>query len=366
MKSAADLKILEIGQFCLLKRNLPAQTTMIFTGQDRAQAAGVDCQIFNLGLLPELRRGLARGEWDLVLCHVPVRPLWDRKHGLTAAVVDFARRMRHVRTFGTYALRGPLASPLVLLDFNDEPNIPAHIFPLLDRAALYFKRELPVDPAKAFLDAARELRTHPEVMASPFVRRNLGKLRPISAVIPEETARLALATRPAKEVDIFFAGSVHSTQRADGLPVLRALQAQGYTVDICEGGLSMRDYLARCARAWLTWSPEGYGWECLRHHEASLCLSVPILSPPGIARYFPLLDGEHAFYYAVEGNGLHETIVRALADKPALEIMAQAARAHALRHHTHARAIEHILETARAAIETRQAAGDPAPGHRSP
>ena len=79
-------------------------------------------------------------------------------------------------------------------------------------------------------------------------------------------------------------------------------------VDVCEGGLSKGEYLRRCARAWLTWSPEGYGWECLRHYEASLCLSVPVLSPPGILRHFPLQDRVHAIYYAAEGSGLRDAI----------------------------------------------------------
>jgi len=346
MKSIADLKILEIGQFCLFKRNLPDQTTMVFTGQDWANAAGLDVKVFHLGLLPWLRRSLAANAWDLIFCHVPVRPLWERKHGLAGALIDFARRLRNIRTLGTYALRAPFSAPLVLLDFNDEPIIPAHIFPLLDRALLYFKRELPLDPAKAFLDATPALRTHADVMASPFVRRQLDKLRPISALVNEEAARLALEMHSPKEVDVFFAGSINSTQRMAGLAVLQSLMAQGYRIDICEGGLSKHDYLTRCARAFLTWSPEGYGWECLRHYEASLCGSVPILSAPGVTRYFPLRDGEHAFIYPVEGNGLRDTIVGALGDKPRLARMAEAARAHALAHHTHRRGIEHMLEMA--------------------
>ena len=135
--------------------------------------------------------------------------------------------------------------------------------------------------------------------------------------------------------------------------MLRSLRAQGYAVDVSEGGLSKSEYLARCARAWLTWSPEGYGWECLRHYEASLCLSVPVLSPPGIDRHFPLLDRVHAIYYPAEGDGLRDAMVGALRDKPELETMARAARAHVLRHHTHSKLIEHMLQTAAAEIATR-------------
>jgi len=363
MKSAAELKILEIGQFGLLKRNLPDRTTLIFTGEDWAEADGLECRVFDLGLLPWLMRSLARGEWDIVFCHAPVRPLWDRKHGFLAALKGLLRRLVYTRSLGTYALRGRQASPLVMLDFNDEPTIPAHAFHLLERAVVCFKRELPTDTAKAFLDSAPRLRTHRDVMSSPFVARNLGKLRPISAAVPDETARMALEKPARKEVDVFFAGSINSTLRAAGLPILRSLQAEGYVVDVCEGGLSKGEYLERCARAWLTWSPEGYGWECLRHYEASLCLSVPVLSPPGILRHFPLQDRVHAIYYAAEGSGLRDAILGALADRPRLEAMAEAARAHVLRHHTHSKAIEHMLSVALGEIEARLDGSGPAKGN---
>jgi hypothetical protein len=192
-------------------------------------------------------------------------------------------------------------------------------------------------------------------MASPFVSRNLAKLRPISPGVAEATAQRALATSPEKQVDVFFAGSINSSLRARGLPVLRALQAEGYSVDISQGGLLLAEYLARCAKAWLTWSPEGYGWECLRHYEASLCRSVPMLSPPGIYRYQPLRDGEHAFFYAPEGDGLCESIVRALADKSRIMRMAEAAREHVVRHHTHRRIVDHLLDESLAVLTARQA-----------
>jgi hypothetical protein len=359
MKPITEFRILEIGQFWLLKRALPDQTTLIYTGEDLSSVQEMDYRIFDLRLLPWLRRSLVRSDWDLVFCHAPVRPLWDRRHGLTAALHGLLRRLVHLRTLGTYALHGQTC-PVVMLDFNDEPGIPAHMFPLLNKAVACFKRELPADPAKAFLDAAPDLRTHRDVMSSRFVNRNLAKLRPISAAVADNTARLALATSASKEVDVFFAGSINSVIRAAGLPVLQSLQAQGYAVDFCEGGLSQDDYLARCARAWLTWSPEGYGWECFRHYEASLCLSVPVLNLPGILRHRPLLDGVHAVYYPVEGDGLRDAIVRALADKPQLAVMAQAARAHALRYHTHSAVAAHMLDVARAALEGRPG-GDVAP-----
>jgi hypothetical protein len=352
MKSPADLKILEIGQFCHVKRALPAQTTAIFTGENWAECEGLDHRAFDLKLLPWLRRDILRGAWDLVVCHVPVRPVWDRKHGFGGAAKGLLRRLVHTRTLGTHLLPASGPTPLVMLDFNDEPWIPGHAFALLDHAILYFKRELPTDFAKAFLDQSPSLRTHSDALSSPFVARNLTKLRPMSAPIPEEVVRMALETQTQKQTDVFFVGSINSTVRAAGLSALKALRAEGMRIDIAEGGLSKHEYLARCARAWLTWSPEGYGWECFRHYEASLCLSVPVLSPPGIFRHQPLREGEHAIYYTAEGDGLRSAVTKGLSAKLRLEAMALAARDHVLRHHTLGRAVDHILATALAEIET--------------
>ena len=350
MKSPADLKILEVGEFSLFKRTLPDQTTLVFTGQNPARVSDIDHRLFSPSLLPRLNRELARGSWDIAICHAPVRPLWDRRHGFAVALKSMLRRLARPQTLGVGMVKPPSGIPLIMLDMNDEPSIPAHNLPLLDRALLCFKRELPLDFAKCFLDVTPALRTHRAVMASPFVQRNLAKLRPIAPALEEATVKLALATKAAKETDVFFAGTINSTLRARGLPVLAALAQEGLRVDVCEGGLPPADYLARCARSWLTWSPEGYGWECLRHYESSLCLSVPVLSPPGIYRYQSLRDREHAFVYPAEGDGLRQTILAALADRPVLASMAEAARAHVLAHHTHRRIVDHMLSESLSAM----------------
>jgi hypothetical protein len=78
------------------------------------------------------------------------------------------------------------------------------------------------------------------------------------------------------------------------------------------------------------------------------------LSPSGIDRHFPLLDGVHAIYYPVAGNGLRDAIVGALGNRPRLETMAQAARAHVLRHHTHSAIVDYMLQSAAAQLAARR------------
>ena len=340
------VRILEIGEFSLFKRTMPDQTTLVFTGANPRSIEGLDHRPFGPAVLPGLLRSLKRGEWDVVACFAPARPLIDCRRGLGGLLASLLRVLFRFRTLGTYAMRSRHPVPLVVLDYNDMQTVPRPALKLLDRSTVYFKRELPFDPAKALFDVVPRFRTHKRIMASKFLLRNVDKLRPISVAIPEETVRLALAARAEKSVDIFFAGAMHSVVRQRGFEQIKALAASGYAVDICPGGLSKAEYLERCARAWLTWSPEGFGWDCFRHYEASLCLSVPVLSPPTIARYAPLIDGVHALTYPVEGDGLAAVIREALQAKARLARMAQTARDHVLLHHTQDRVCCHILVTA--------------------
>lgn len=343
MSSIESLRILEIGQFPLFKRTLPGQTTLVYTGENLSRVQGLEHVPFGIGLIPRLQRGLSSGRWDVVMCHCPVHPVWDTRHGMLQAIRSLISRLARVRTLGTQFLNRTLPCPLVILDFNDEPCIPRHAFPLLERCALYFKRELPGDAAKAFLNATPAFRNHAMTYSSDFFGRNLRKIKPISAAIPETTVRLASAIDCRKNSDVCFMGSINSTIRRDGLSVLESLRDQGYRIDICRGGVAKEHYLERCAAAWLTWSPEGYGWECLRHYEACVCGSVPVMSYPGVRRHQPLLEGVHGFFYPAEGDGLRRAIVAALTDKQRLEAMASAGKRHVLAHHTHARIVEHIL-----------------------
>jgi hypothetical protein len=345
--SAIDpkLRILEIGEFSLFKRCLPEQTTFIFTGANPRHLPKIAYRSFSPASFFDILQGLRKRDWDLMFCYPPPLPLWDRRRGAAGALSMLARLIFRFRGLGTYLFRSA-GIPLIVLDYNDTLSVPVPGLPLLDRSVAYFKRELPLDPAKALFNVAPRFRTHKRVMASTFYERNRTKFRPISAGVPEETTRLAKDLNPEKTVDVFFAGSpTNSEIRRRGFEELKTLSERGYVIDISNGGLSKRDYLDRCARSWLTWSPEGYGWECLRHYEASLCGSVAILSTPGIARYAPLEDGIHSHIYSDRPGGLVDAVEAALSQKPALKLMAESAKRHVLAHHTHARICEHIVAT---------------------
>ena len=118
--------------------------------------------------------------------------------------------------------------------------------------------------------------------------------------------------------------------------------------------LPAHEFMRRCSEAWLVWSPEGAGWECMRHYWAPLMGTVPLLNYPDTRRHRPLIEGVHAFYYGVEDSDLKRVVRLALSDKARLQEMAAEAETFVLRAHTHPTLAEHLIaETLRTAA-TRQ------------
>lgn len=181
---------------------------------------------------------------------------------------------------------GACPVPLAVLDMHDTSAIQPHDLPLLRSGTLYFKRELPIDPAAVFAATVR----------APDGNRLRQRLRPISLGLSAERVADAPSALPGKTVDVFFAGSTDHAPaiRQAGLSQLRALQRLGVRVDIADVPLPRREFLARCACAYLVWSPEGMGWDCFRHCEAAPCGAVPIINATTIVRYAPLESGRHA------------------------------------------------------------------------
>ena len=347
----AGLRILEIGDVAMFKQGVPAITELVWTGhRDHVEGVGSPTA-FSVARLPALRQALDRAEFDLVVGHPPGEWLWS-----PARVAVLLRRFRQrapaliVRSLGIRLLLRPTRTPLVIVDLADSAVIRRHNLPLLDRACVYFKRELPADRSKAFAGAvARDLPSRQQ-LAPPRFAAWCSKLAPISlAVSPIRAAEIASVTTapPEKAVDVFFAGRVEASSRVRmaGLSELRALAGEGIRVDLVTERLDRREFYRRCARAWIAWSPEGHGWDCFRHYEAALCGSVPLMNRPSILRHAPLRRGEQALYYDVETGDLGRTVRAALADREKLSRMATAARDHVQRCHTLERLCEHVVRS---------------------
>jgi hypothetical protein len=341
------LRLLEVGASAVGNRLLfmlaaPQQTEFCWTGikpNDRAQYA-----LGPIRLIRNLAK-LRRREFDLLVVHAAQYAPWHPRSILTA-LRDWNIRAP-LGLFGIVAWRFVHLLhdvPIAVIDLGDPCQIGRHNFFLLDACKAFFKRELPSDHWLAFCNANYPNFPGQRSRRKKLNRRRMEKLKPISYgtdPFPEEI-------QPAeKKTDIFFAGNTaaNSTVRVAGLRELKALAEEGYIVDIPNEPLARPEYLRRMAAAWLAWSPAGLGWDCGRHYEAPLAGAVPLMNYPTIMQHRPLRDGEHCVLYSVEPGGLVQAARGALADKPRLRRMAQAAGEHIRAHHTNYLRAEYVTST---------------------
>jgi hypothetical protein len=316
-------------------------------------------QLVTLASLPRLARALASPDYDLVVVQSGGHSPWSWQGIFRSLFRRSALRgeIPYFRQFGQQMIRGPVAAPVAIWDMADAPIVLRHHAFLMDRATLYFKRELPADYWRVFMGTLHEHVPTPRFRRSDRQRRRVAKLRPISLGLPlglDRNSAVATFHTESKTSDVFFAGRVDasSTVRARGLDELLALRAKGYKIDIPETPLPLEAYLKRCAQARLTWAPEGYGYETFRTYEAAICGSVPILNAPPIERYRPLQHGVHCFHHDVEPGGLTHTIEHALGDRERLGQMARAARDFVLAEHTFTALGRHVVEATLAQAKT--------------
>jgi hypothetical protein len=336
------LRILEIGDNELFIRGVPEQTEYYWAAVKPRGRAG---RAFGpVRLIRSLMR-LRRREYDLLVVHAAQYAPWHPRSILTTL------RDWHILSplglFAIFAWRFVHLFhdvPIVVLDLGDSCLVGRHNFFLLDSCKAFFKRELPGDNWLVFCKSSYPNFPGTRWRSRERNRRRVEKLTPISYgtfAFAEEFSS------PVKQADIFFSGSVaaNSTVRVAGLVELRALAQDGYIVDMPSEPLARPDFLRRMSQAWLAWSPGGLGWDCGRHYEAALVGCVPLMNYPTILRDRPLRDGEHCVLYAAEPGGLTQAAHTALADKPRLRQMAQAAAEHVRKHHTDRARAEHVTVT---------------------
>jgi Glycosyl transferases group 1 len=358
-------KILEIGPTPFMWCAFPDTTEFYSNWPDEAFVAPADGRhIVSVAALPGLARRIADPAFDLLVAHAPTSSPWSGRALVRALFRRSVVRGNPpvVRGLGTELLRGRGGAPLVVLDFEDTIGIERSNLFLLDRAVLYFKRELPMDHWQVFARTGHWRVPTPRFRAIERNRERIAKLRPISLGLPLGHAERLVASPPPAEktIDVFFAGRIgnSSTVRQRGFEELMALREEGYAIDVADAALPFDQYLAKCAQAHLVWSPEGFGWQTFRIYEAALCAAAPLLSRPSIERYRPLVEGVHAIHYDVEPGELTRTVRAALADRERLRAIGRAARDHVKAFHTPAAIARHVVETATAAVGCRAARAD--------
>jgi glycosyltransferase involved in cell wall biosynthesis len=346
--AGARLRIVEIGTLALFRSYSDAEVLSLWTNADPQGEATARSQPFSLRAFFELRRRIKAGAVDLLVVYPPRYRPWGIRV-LAKAMIANPRHMlgAAIRAVGVSMARFlPRGVPIVALDLDDTFAINRHSFFLLERAQVYFKRELPIDRWQTLFKTAHGDIPTTRIRARKRYQRWMAKLRPITLGYWRRDVGIAPASAADKTVDVFFAGQIDpsSTVRGDGLAQLQALAAEGYVIDVVGDRLPYEEFARRMARAWLVWSPEGFGWQCFRHFEAPLAGSVPLINQPRILRDHPLEEGVHALYYAPDGEDLRRAVVSALADKERLARMAEAARAHVVAHHTFEALCARVIE----------------------
>lgn len=353
----SEARILEIGDLSFMKEAFPERTTLLWTGRV-PPSNWINQSIVTMipdyfDATPEtFAREMARlraGLYDVVVAYLPLYSPWHPRHWLRSLLHD----PRHpwsalTRVFGISWLRlARLPVPLVVLDLNDHFGIRRPGFFLLDRADVILKRELPVDRWHMLVGSTHPALPTTRVRANPRWQARLEKIRPISLPMPRvDVQSLFGDSFPEKTTDVFFSGNTtaNSWVRRAGIRIIRKLAEEGLTIDIPDVMLPRDEFYRRMSRAWLAWSPSGFGWNCYRTGEAAQCLTVPVVDRPTIERYCPLEPGRHVIEYDVEGEGLATVIRSALHDKARLKEMALAARAHVQANLLLAPIASHILE----------------------
>ena len=354
LKDVSRLKILEVGGG-YFKQEYPERTTLLWNWSRLPEMGEEIAGFATPDRVAREVRSARDGKYDVIIAN-PVRyspwhPRYWARQGGNTPTHPWASLSRQ---FGVNILRWlELPVPLIVTDMDDAFGIGRSTVFLLDKAKLFYKRELPVDRWQILYGAV-----HPHLPTSRYRHsekwiKRMEVLRPISMPQFRYHEKWKTAAFPEKTHDIFFIGAVrhNSTVRSDGLAELRQLEKMGYRIDEPSERLPYDAFMERMSKSWIAWSPEGLGWDCNRHYEAAMVQSVPLTNHPTILRHAPLLDGVHGLYYDAEPGGLVRAAVAALADKDRLQRIAKAARDHAFTHHTRKAYCDFIL---RSAVDDKQ------------
>jgi hypothetical protein len=336
-----------------------AKRSDVYFCRDNENTAPAGMKVFTLPDAWKLRQAVAKNQYDLIISCANFEPLWRRnKNWFSNAWRCLKKIVFRPNSLGFYFLPwiiGKSKTPLAVYDWEDNTIIDRTHWRLLKRATCYFKTQLPRNPYKAFLFQDKRNDCLFNIVRQPIYSDWARKLRPIpmGVTVPKNWAELRNAE---KKTDIFFAGPTHySWARLEGQRQLQELRDEGYKIDLhvvsaTVPGIPRDEFLRRCAEAWLVWSPEGAGWDCMRHYWAPLMGSVPLLNHPDTFRHRPLIDQVHAFYYGVEGDDLKRVARMALSDKARLRQMAAQGEEFVRTTHTHPILAEHMIsETLRTA-----------------
>lgn len=337
-----SLRILEIGHHRMCKQLRPQQTTLIWTSTARDLPKDIAPPLTLRGVL-SLWRALRAREHDVIVVYVEQWAPWHWKSFRHVFSLHPLRTLWKLFVVQTLRFVKPRA-PLAVIDLTEWGIVDRFNEFLLDRCTIWFKRELPVDRWRVFRRSSPGGYPATRFRRNPRNRRRLEKLHPLSLGCDDTQERVQAFAEKSADLFVAVTAATSSTIRVEGLQQLAALRKLGVKIDMPESRITPREFFEHMSKAWLTWSPHGFGYDCYRHYEAPLAFSVPVISAPTIVRQFPLLDGKHCFYYFPdEPDGLAAAVMRALEDKSRLRAIAEAGHALVLERHIWPGRIDQLL-----------------------
>jgi hypothetical protein len=236
--------------------------------------------------------------------------------------------------------------PIGGVDTSDAPVIDNSRFSILRASRVFFKRELPTNPANSFLYTNDRTEDTGNIMRIPFFSESVAKLRPVSLGVEDSYFEKLAVYNPAKDLDVFFAGATpNRPTRLIGLRHLQRLKEEGFRVVATDVRFSHEEYLALAARALVCWSPEGYGFDCYRTYEVAALGSVPLLKVPPIISYAPFQAENNGLFYSHEGTDFYDVLKAHLTGRSELAEMGQRAREHVRACHRDSMLAAYMIET---------------------
>jgi len=344
------IRVLEIGADDLFESLFPGSTTFLYCSHSRSRMRRESKHAFNLAAAAKIWRCMARGDYDLVVFGTVGKGLWNSDVPLFRNLRSLLKHLAFPSSLGPYFaawLTRRYNVPAIACDRVDTMLIAAPNFFLFPYVRCFFKRELPQNKWHVFLFTTSRNGDVSNIRRQPFFRDAMAKVRPFPLNVGPAVYDFPAVTAAQKTIDIFYSGdNPKTTVRTEGVELLERLAERGVRVDLSRECLSLEEFHRRIAASWLVWSPEGSGWECIRHAEALVHGSVPVINYPTIHRYKPLLDGVHAFYYGCEEDHLLQVVLKALQDKESLLRMVEAGREHLRQWYAAPRVAEYVLREA--------------------
>jgi hypothetical protein len=343
--------------------DLPGHDIEIVSGD---RSSGKSGHALSWKRLFDLRRRLARGEFDLVVSGPVQNDPWPWPRRLGTRLAQAARFFTYKHTMlDTWWVpwlvnrQGGGTVPLAVIDFLDTSFVLPKDLPLLRAATLYYKLNLYFWPR-------RSLAPLEQLLGRKRVTPLTPKLRPMTNGVPRRMVPARVRPMKERDIDICFTGTV-GAHRAAGdddpfaelniNPIRReiyhrcvALQDR-YRIKAVNGMVPPDEYTELLQRTRLFVCTESFGCETYRHNDVAAAGAIPLVNWPYATNYLIFQPDVHAFYFSMIGDDFERVVARALANPARLEEMAQAGRDLVVNHKQRHLLGEHIIRETLAAAK---------------